>query len=138
MSWTEYLRTEDSYWYWSTMILSLVTVITVLTISDGSALIYLRYFLGAFMVLFLPGYSLVRALFPVNAESSKRLDAVAQVALAFGSSIALAAITGLILNYLPWGVQLTPIISVLFSLTVVLTTVAARREYRIMTSKQDE
>jgi uncharacterized membrane protein len=46
-------------------------------------------------------------------------------------SIALVPIIGLLLNYTPWGIRLTPIILSLLALTIVFATAAVIREYQI-------
>ena len=45
-------------------------------------------------------------------------------------SIALVPIVGLILNYTPWGIRLTPITLSLLALTIVFATAAILREYQ--------
>jgi len=44
-------------------------------------------------------------------------------------SIALIMITGLLLNYTPWGIRPTPITLSLLTLTIIFAIVAANREY---------
>jgi uncharacterized membrane protein len=45
-------------------------------------------------------------------------------------SLALTPIVGLILNYTPWGITLTPITLSLLALTVILATAAILREHQ--------
>ncbi len=70
------------------------------------------------MVLFIPGYSLIAALFPGN----KDIDIIERVALSFGLSIAVVPLIGLGLNYSPFGIRLDPIVAslVIFSVGMVL------------------
>jgi uncharacterized membrane protein len=56
--------------------------------------------------------------------SSENLDTIERVALSLGMSLALTPIVGLILNYTPWGITLTPITLSLLALTVVFATAA--------------
>ena len=65
----------------------------------------IRIILGLLFVLFLPGYSLIAALFP----KKKDLDTIERLALSFGLSIAITPLIGLLLNYTPFGIRLTPI-----------------------------
>jgi len=58
------------------------------------------------MVLFLPGYALIAALFP----SKNDLDGIERLALSFGLSIAVVPLIGLGLNFTPFGIRLVPII----------------------------
>jgi uncharacterized membrane protein len=45
-------------------------------------------------------------------------------------SLALTPIVGLILNYTPWGIRLTPIVLSLLALTIVFATAAIIREHK--------
>lgn len=58
------------------------------------------------MVLFIPGYTLIAALFPKKDD----LDGIERLALSFGLSIAVVPLIGLGLNYTPWGIRLTPVV----------------------------
>ena len=129
-----YLKTKEAYWYWATLILIVATTLTVFTIPEEAyPLVYIRYVLGAIFVLWLPGYSFIRALFPAqnqSGKSAKPLDPIERTALSLGMSLALVSIVGLILNYTPWGIRLTPIFLSLLSLTAIFATAAVTREYR--------
>ena len=61
-----------------------------------------RIVLGLLLVLFLPGYSLIAALFPGKGD----LDGIERIALSFGLSIAVVPLLGLALNYTPFGSRL--------------------------------
>ena len=127
-----YLTTGEATWYWITIILATATALTVFTIQESHyPLIYIRYVLGAIFVLFLPGYSLIKALFP-----EKELDNIERTALSMGMSLALVPITGLILNYTPWGIRTTPITLSLLTLTIIFATAAIIREHQ--TKKQSQ
>ncbi len=86
-----------------------------------------RTVLGLLLVLFLPGYSLIAALFPKKDD----LDSIERLALSFGLSIAITPLIGLVLNYTPYGIRLDPILVSLSSLTVLLCIVAFIRRKRI-------
>lgn len=66
---------------------------------------------------------------PTSARASENMDTIERVALSFGMSLALVPIVGLILNYTPWGIRLTPITLSLLALTVVFGPVAIFREH---------
>ena len=57
-------------------------------------MVYARYLLGSLFVLFLPGYTFIKALFP-----AKQLDSIERTALSIGMSLALVPMIGLLLNY---------------------------------------
>ena len=80
----------------------------------------IRILLGLPLVLFLPGYSLIAALFPRKAD----LDGLERTALSFGLSIAVVPLLGLALNYTPFGIRLSPVLVVLSVFTIVLAAVA--------------
>jgi len=82
-----------------------------------------RIILGLLLVLFLPGYSLISALFPANDD----LDGIERIALSFGLSIAVVPLLGLALNYTPFGIRLVPILVVLSVFTVSLAVIAGVR-----------
>jgi len=128
-----YLRTEQSYWYWITIFTATVTAIVVFMIPEGFyPWAYIRHVLGAIFVLWLPGYTFIKALFPSepNREKSKEsLDYIERIALSLGMSLSLVPIIGLLLNYSPWGIRLTPIVLSLLFVTLVFATVALMREY---------
>jgi hypothetical protein len=142
-----YLRSSQAYWYWLTIALTVATAIVAFTIpEDAYPLVYVRYVLGAVFVLWLPGYAFIKALFPQNLPfakalarsldtSEKDLDAIERIALSLGMSIALVPIVGLLLNYTPWGIRLTPIVLSLLALTTVFATAAVIREHQARTSQ---
>ena len=119
-------------WYWITMTLAVATAIAVFTIpEDAYPIVYARQALGVVFVLFLPGYAFIKALFPAKVPiktSNENLDAIERIALSLGMSIALVPIIGLILNYTPWGIRLTPITLSLLALTAITATAALLRE----------
>jgi len=82
-----------------------------------------RIILGLLLVLFLPGYSLIAALFLAKDD----LDGIERIALSFGLSIAVVPLLGLALNYTPFGIRLVPILVVLSMFTISLAVVACVR-----------
>ena len=86
-----------------------------------------RIILGLPLVLFLPGYALIAALFPREDD----LDGIERVALSFGLSIAITPLLGLALNYTPFGIRLSPVFTVLSVFTISLAICAYVRRRRI-------
>jgi uncharacterized membrane protein len=82
-----------------------------------------RIALGLIFVLFLPGYTLIAALFP----KQDSLDAVQRIALSFGLSIAVVPLIGFIMNYTPWGISSN---SVLISLLIFIVAAAGVAWFR--------
>ena len=123
---TTYLSSSQASWYWITITFTLTTTLVIFTIPENVIpLAYARYILGSIFVLWLPGYTFTKALFP-----EKELDSVERAALSIGISLALAPIIGLLLNYTPWGVRLISITLSLLALTLTFASVAIVREHR--------
>jgi uncharacterized membrane protein len=87
--------------------------------------------LGLLMVLFVPGYTLIAALFPKKSD----LEGIERTALSFGLSIAVVPLIGLGLNYTPWGIRLTPVV---ISLAIFTITMAAAAYWRRMSLPAEE
>jgi len=85
-----------------------------------------RIVFGFLFTLFLPGYSLIEALYPRGDE----LSPLERLALSIGLSLALVPLLGLLLNYTPWGVRLDPTLAALSALTLGLLLIASYRRYR--------
>ena len=100
-----YLKTGKASWYWITVTLAATTTFVVFTVPENSfPLAYIRYLLGTIFVLWLPGYSFIKALFPAegsNKKSSGNLESIERVAISIGLSLALVPMVGLLLNYTP-------------------------------------
>ncbi len=88
--------------------LGYVAAMAVFVLATGQGLL-----VAILLVLFIPGYVLVAALFPDN----KEINWIERIALSFGLSIAVVPLLGLLLNFTPFGIRLVPIVLsiVLFS-----------------------
>jgi uncharacterized membrane protein len=80
----------------------------------------LRVILGLPLVLFLPGYTLLAALY-VRKDRLKDLD---RLALSFAGSVAIVPLIGLVLNYMPSGISLT-FFFLLIALFILVTSAIA-------------
>jgi len=99
------------------ILMALATLVFTLTpLAD----LPVRIPLGLLMVLFVPGYSLIAALFPKKDD----LDGIERLALSFGLSIAVVPLIGLGLNYTPWGIRLTPVVISLAIFTIAMSAAA--------------
>ena len=129
-----YLFSAHAAWFWIIISLSISTTISVFTISETAVpYVYIRYILGSIFVLLLPGYSLIKTLFP-----TREIDNIERTALSIGMSLALVPLVGLILNYTPWGISLTPVTLSLLSLTIILTITGLLREHTEKTRNINE
>ena len=102
----------------------------------------LRPALALPLMVFVPGYLFVSALFPEaethsesDAETTARvgqgIDWVERIALSFGTSIAIVPVLGLILNFTPFGIRLGPIMVALLLFCLGNIAIAARRRRTI-------
>jgi uncharacterized membrane protein len=80
---------------------------------------------GLLMVLFVPGYSLIAALFPGRSD----LGRMERGALSLGLSIAVSSLIGLALNYTPWGIRIDPLVVCLSVFTIVCVYIANMRRH---------
>ncbi|MDE1854263.1 MAG: DUF1616 domain-containing protein [Thaumarchaeota archaeon] len=120
----EYLASPYSLWFWGTVAALLVTLASIYVLSPAPPFIYVRYVFGSLAVLFLPGYTLIEALYPKKED----LDGLERLALSIGLSLALVPLVGLLLNYTPWGIRLDPIVVSLSLLDISLATGGAARK----------
>jgi hypothetical protein len=124
----EYLQKwERNLWIYTALVASLATVMVISLPLSIFPLVVLRWVLGSMFVLFIPGYLAVEALFPNRQE----LDGLERLALSVGLSLALIPLVGLLLNYTPWGIRLTPIVISLSLLTIGLAVTALYRHFTI-------
>ncbi|WP_406657736.1 DUF1616 domain-containing protein [Methanolobus sp. ZRKC2] len=70
---------------------------------------FIRAVVGLPMLLFLPGYVLISALFPGKND----LEGLERLVLSLGLSIVITPFIGFALNYSIWGIKLVPIVAVL-------------------------
>jgi hypothetical protein len=118
-----FLFSPLSLWFWGALVSTLLSLLLIY-VSSGVAL-YLRYVFGGLLVLFLPGYGLIEALY----AKKKELEGLTRIALSIGLSLALVPLTGLVLNYTPFGIRLLPVTASLVVLTVIFLVTAVRRKH---------
>jgi hypothetical protein len=122
----DYVLSSKALWYWIVITFAFATTLSVFTIPESSyPLIYARYLCGSLFIFLLPGYSLIKVLFP-----TQELSNIERTALSLGLSLAIVPITGLVLNYTPWGISVIPITLSLLILTTLFATAAIVREYK--------
>lgn len=121
----EYLRPAYSIWLWTIITFTIILIYSIYLMPQIYPLLYLRYTMGAVYILYIPGYTLIEALYPKKTE----LERLERFALSIGLSLALVPLVGLILNYTPWGIRLDPIFATLILLTTALGSIGVYRKY---------
>lgn len=117
-----YAWSPQSLWFWAALAAVIVSV--SLTAVSAGVVLYARYVFGSALVLFLPGYALIEALYP-----KRELDELTRFALSIGLSLALVPLTGLVLNYTPFGIRLLPVTISIAGLTTAFLLVAVKRKH---------
>ena len=121
-----YITSTYTVSFWLIILMVTLTFLTIYVLPQKEPYIYLRYVLGSILVLYLPGQSLIEALYPKKED----LTSLERFALSIGLSLALVPLIGLILNYTPWGIRLNPIFTSISLLTLILTITATVRKYK--------
>jgi hypothetical protein len=129
-----YLSSKRAAWFWVTVGVALATTVAFFVIPETVyPVAYLRYALSIVSVVFLPGYAIVKVLYPVEVPikiESQSTDTLERVALSLGVSVAVVPIISLLLNYTPWGISLVTLALSLLALTTVFALAAVFREYQ--------
>jgi hypothetical protein len=129
---------KGSFWYLLTILSGLVTVASVYVISPGDyPLAYVRNIFGLFFIFFMPGYAFVKAFFPQSTGLGVRanLEFIERTTLSVGMSIALSAIIGLALYFLPTHLDLSAVVVALFIFTAIFSTVGLLRRNVVSTAE---
>ncbi len=102
----------------------LTDIFVLVPVLSGS---FLRTFLGLLLVLFLPGYALIGALFPAK----KDLEGIERALLSLGLSIAVVPLMGYGMNYTDWGIREVPILTGLSIFTLLMCGTAYYRRHQL-------
>jgi len=125
-SFPQYLKNPDyNLWLYLVLLASLGTSATIYLIPNIYPLTITRLILGSLFILFLPGYTLIKAFFPKKSS----LEGIERLALSLGLSLAIVPLIGLLLNFTPWGIKLNPIIISLTLFTLALSLLATHRKF---------
>jgi uncharacterized membrane protein len=93
---------------------------------------WVRFILALPVILFIPGYCLIAALFPKESD----IDLMERCALSFGISVAVVPLIGFGLNFTPWGIRLDPIVISLTLFTLVMVLIAFYKRARLPLNEQ--
>lgn len=117
---------KNSLKVWDLLLILLLSILLILNIYFFHENI-LRKVLGLLFILIFPGYSLISFFFPERGD----LDEIKRVALSLGLSLVVSSLIGLILNYTPFGIRLTPILTSLASFNIVFSLLAAYKRVKV-------
>jgi hypothetical protein len=123
-------------WYGITLSLSGILAVLVLLIpNEYMILLSVRNFLGLVFTLFLPGYSIMKSLYPTTfsprepALELQKEAGVGRIALSFLISLAAVTLTSLFLSISPWGITTKTITLALLLVTLLFSTIGVKREH---------
>jgi len=109
------VKIKSVYLLYSINILMAVLILIIVFLPNN----ILRIILGLPFVLFVPGYTLIAALYHRKSD----LDGIQRLALSLGLSIAVVPLIGLILNY-TWGITTNSILVSITVFVVVMSVIA--------------
>jgi hypothetical protein len=126
----QYMVSPNSIWFLGSIAVIAVAIVLVflpiyLLSFFAEPFIYLRYFFGGILVLFIPGYALMESIFPNRSQ----FDDLTKYALSFVMSLALVILVSLVLGVSPVGLETLPITVSVALLSLILLFVALKRKY---------
>jgi uncharacterized membrane protein len=110
---------------YGSLVLAFAAILSIYVVPADLPWVSIRWVLGSVFVLFIPGYATVEALLSRRSE----LNSLERFALSIGLSLALVPLIGLLLNYTPWGIRMTPIVISLTIISLGLVLVSLVRGY---------
>jgi len=87
---------------------------------------------GLIVLLFIPGYILIVALFPGKSQ----LDGIERASISFFLSLIIIALIGFALNFTPWGIRPHPVLIVVAIIIALLSLIAWYRRSRLDDAKR--
>lgn len=107
------------------LVINLTAIILIAVINYLPGLV--RIILGFPFVLFIPGFTLMLALFPKR----NQVQDIERIVLSFAMSIAVVPLIGLGLNFSPWGITLTSSLYALAAFIIIMSVIGWIRIYRL-------
>lgn len=114
----------QTMWYWVTLVLVVAASLSINISETSYPLVYVRYILGSIFVLFFPGFTIVKVIFP-----TKKTNPLERVAQSVGLSLSFVPVIGLLLNFTEYGITTTSVTVSLLILTVIFATSGVIRGY---------
>lgn len=120
-----FLFSYQSLWFW---IIVITTFFTFLFIYKFESHFYQYYqislIVGSIYVLFYPGFSLLKVLFPL-----KEFDFIEQLVISIGLSLFLVSFFGFILNYTFWGINRISVVFILLLFIIICSIMGIYNEF---------
>lgn len=116
----------------SIVLIDLICVLLVLAILLVPTMPF-RIFLGLPLLLYFPGYTLLSALF----AKRNSIDPIEKVALSVAISVAIVSLTGFVLNYLPIGITLEPVLYTICGFVFLFSLITLFRSRHSQTTEYD-
>jgi Protein of unknown function (DUF1616) len=127
-SFSGYLFGIQGLWFFGILAFLAGISLLIYGIPALEMMVYLRYLLGSVVVLYLPGYVVVEALY----LNRRELDELERLVLSVGLSLTLVPLLALFLAYTPWGVSLASVFLLISVFVVTFGLLAAYRSFERM------
>ncbi len=114
-------------WFGIIVLYTVVTLLCVYLIPNGSVLSFLTYFFGFTFVAVVPGYCFVSLLF-----GEGKLDLIEKMVLSVALSFSIAGVSGLFIGLSPIGINVNSIVVSLSGIVVVLAVLAFLRKMKLL------
>jgi hypothetical protein len=131
LTFKRFIFSYQTIWFWLSITFCIITILALLLPLNIPVTIYLSSGLSAVFILFLPGLSLSKTLFPIHIalNAGENTEALERVAISLGLSLALVPISAAVLNFSPWGIRLIPLAASLLLFTLGFSIAGLLREY---------
>jgi hypothetical protein len=127
-----FIFSYQAIWFWLSITFCIITILALLLPLNTPVALYISSGLSAVFILFLPGLSLSKTLFPTHIAliAGENTEALERVVISLGLSLALVPIAAAILNFSPWGIRLIPLAASLLLFTVGFSIAGLLRDYQ--------
>ena len=122
----DYFISLHSLWFWVIFVFLVIMAVSIYLIPQVYPLNLIRIGTSMVFTLYIPGFTLIEALYP-KGDDLERLE---RFALSVGLSLAFVPLVGLVLNYTSFGIRLDPSFLSLSTLVFILGLIAVYRKYR--------
>lgn len=126
------LRIEYSLWFYTVILLTALAVVSIVLSHRYTLLYPFRLVFGGLFAAFLPGYTIVEALYPREGQ----LSDIEKLGISIALSLAVVPMIGFILNYTREGITLERLLILNSTLIIITSMIALVRKYRHVAYKE--